>query len=110
MRYSKLGACLVSLLVLAAVSASAADHIVIVGADGDPVFSPSQLTIAVGDTVTWQSAGGGLHAHNVVANNGSFRCAAGCDGEGGSGTPSAAPWSVTRTFSTPGTIDYFCEV
>jgi plastocyanin len=82
---------LVSWFVLAAFPASATNYSVAVGPDGDLIFSPRNLTINVGDSVTWQSAGGGLHAHNVVANNGSFRCAAGCDGEGGSGTPSAAP-------------------
>jgi plastocyanin len=110
MRCSKFAPWLVSWFVLLAFPASATNYNVAVGPDGDLIFSPRNLTINVGDSVTWQSAGGGLHAHNVVANNGSFRCAAGCDGEGGSGTPSAAPWTVTRTFNTPGTVDYNCEV
>jgi hypothetical protein len=45
----------------------------------------------------------------VVANDGSFRCANGCDGEGGDGSPSTVAWSFTRTFTTPGTIGYYCE-
>lgn len=86
----------------------AADHNVIVGCCG-PRFSPSVLTVNAGDTVTWTFAGGDM-AHNVVAD-GLFRCAQGCDGEGGSGIPSSDPWTVTRTFSTPDTaVNYYCEV
>jgi plastocyanin len=111
MRYSRFAPWLVSWFALAAFPASATNFNVVVGPDGDFRFDPPHVTINVGDSVTWQSAGGGgAHTHNVVANNGSFRCAAGCDGEGGSGTPSGAPWSFTRTFNTPGTVDYNCEL
>jgi hypothetical protein len=50
--------------------------------------------------------------HNVVADNGSFRCALGCDGEGGDGTPRnyESRWTFTRTFNTPGVISYHDEV
>lgn len=70
-------------------------------------FTPSQLTVAVGDTVTWTNDGG---FHNVAADDASFRCAEGCDREGGDGAPSAAAWSFTRTFTTPGVVRYYCEV
>lgn len=70
-------------------------------------FSPSTLTIQVGDSVTWTNSGG---IHNVRADNGSFRCANGCDGEGGDGNPASNSWSFTRTFNAPGTIAYNCEV
>lgn len=69
-------------------------------------FTPSQLTIHVGETVTWTNQGG---FHNVVADDGSFRCAAGCDGNGGNGSP-ASSWTFSRTFTTPGTVRYYCEV
>jgi len=68
-------------------------------------FTPSELTIAVGDTVTWVNEGG---FHNVNAP-GFFRCAEGCDGEGGNGDISSNPWSFTRTFDTPASIDYVCD-
>ena len=68
-------------------------------------FSPNDLTIQVGDTVTWRNQGGG---HNVNAP-GFFRCANGCDGEGGNGNPSAAAWEFTRTFNQEAVIDYHCE-
>ncbi|MCB1058181.1 MAG: hypothetical protein KDD11_22005, partial [Acidobacteria bacterium] len=78
-----------------------------VTATGSLTFQPANLTIAVGDSVTWTNAGG---VHNVEANDGSFRCANGCDGEGGNGNPSGNAWSFTRTFNTPGQIAYFCAV
>lgn len=70
-------------------------------------FEPSDLTIQVGDSVTWVNDGG---LHNVDANDGSFRCAQGCDGAGGDGDPSSAPWSFTLIFDDPGIVDYVCEV
>ncbi|MDA8019217.1 MAG: plastocyanin/azurin family copper-binding protein [Thermoanaerobaculia bacterium] len=88
-----------------AASASAANHTV--EARPNNTFSPSNLTIQAGDTVTFQNAGG---FHNVEANDGSFRCAQGCDGQGGDGNPSSSAWSFTLTFNDPGTINYFCEV
>jgi plastocyanin len=72
------------------------------------MFTPASLTINAGDTVTFTNAGG---VHNVRANDNSFRCARGCDGDGngGNGNTSSTNWSFTRTFNTPGTIGYFCE-
>ena len=84
---------------------AAANHTVVVGHHG---FMPRTLVIKAGDSVTWQWAGAPDVAHNVAAD-GLFRCANGCDGEGGDGTPSAKPWTFTRTFSTPGIVDYYCE-
>jgi len=103
-------------LLLFATAAWATDHRVTVGGStgdgyyGDhPVlmFSPANLTIATGDTVTFVNAGG---QHNVDADNGSFRCARGCDGQGGNGDPSDDYWSATVTFDTPGTITYHCDI
>ncbi|HSN01346.1 MAG TPA: plastocyanin/azurin family copper-binding protein, partial [Rudaea sp.] len=70
-------------------------------------FSPTPLTITAGDSVTFQNLGGA--AHNVHAADNSFRCANGCDGQGGNGDPSSASWSFTLTFNTPGTINYYCD-
>jgi plastocyanin len=77
------------------------------GGDG-VAFSPQFLTIQVGDTVTFMNKGG---YHNVVADDGSFRCAHGCDGDGqgGSGNASDAIWFATVAFPTAGTVGYFCE-
>ena len=72
------------------------------------MFSPADVTINVGDSVTWVNLGGA--AHNVHADDNSFRCANGCDDTGGNGTPSAVGWSFTRTFNTPGTINFHCDI
>lgn len=109
-------------LLLATVSylggtAIAADYRVGIGDDclaPTGCFSPAALTIDVGDSVTFfgyaeiMSTG----PHNVVADDGSFRCALGCDGEGGNGTPldNQKAWHFTRTFNTVGTINYHDEV
>ena len=74
-------------------------------------FSPTPLTINVGDTVTFTNLGGTIAAHNVHADDNSFRCANGCDGDGtgGNGNPSSSNWSFTLTFTTPGTVKYHCD-
>ncbi len=46
-------------------------------------FSPNNLTITAGDTVTFHNLGGAMH--NVHADDDSFRCAAGCDDASGNG-------------------------
>jgi len=98
---------LMLLLDLVPLSASATNYNVVVAPNGALTFSPKNLTINAGDSVTWQWAGGGM-PHNVAGPG--FRCANGCDGEGGDGTPSALPWTFTRTFAIPGTINYVCQV
>lgn len=100
-----------ALLASLVAQAHAANHVVTVGGRVGPnfqlVFTPAALTINVGDTVTFNNAAG---FHNVVANNGSFRCANGCDGVGtGNGNPSEVAWSSTVTFNNAGTVEYFCD-
>ena len=119
---------LMLLLVLAGVATGAAAKTVTVnvggqmtsGGDGyggyggstEPVlmFQPAQMTINVGDTVTFVNLGGA--AHNVHADDNSFRCANGCDndGAGGNGAPSAANWSAAVTFTHAGVVNYHCDV
>lgn len=91
---------------------AATTHPVLVGGNNQATaeaFSPQALTINAGDTVTFTYAGG--PAHNVVADDNSFRCARGCDGDGngGNGNVSATNWTFSKTFNTPGTIKYYCE-
>ena len=69
-------------------------------------FVPRELSIAPGDTVTWINLGG---FHNVVADDGRFRCANGCDGQGGNGAPSSQIWRATLSFADAGRFGYFCE-
>jgi len=99
-------------LALAAPAARAATFHVDVASNGSLSFSPSSLTIHAGDTVTWAHASEvyGPVPHNVHADDGSFRCANGCDDSGGDGTPSESAWSFSRTFNTAGTVSYHCDV
>jgi plastocyanin len=91
-------------------------HIVGVGDDCSNAvfcFNPSPLVIEPGDTVTFYifNANSFHGPHNVVADDGSFRCAQGCDGEGGDGSPREYPqWSFNRTFNVPGVVTYHDEV
>ena len=89
-------------------------------------FTPSEITIRVGDSVEFYEYAETFFTgyHNVVADDGSFRCAIGCDDEGGDGTPvsdsicnaaascvpNPARLSFVRTFSQPGDIRYHDEV
>ena len=104
------------LLLLAAAPSWAIDHPVTVGGTTMSggytypilMFNPPNVTINVGDTVTFTNAGGATH--NVHADDESFRCADGCDGAGGNGTPSAANWQSTVSFTQAGTVHYHCDV
>ncbi len=111
---------LLASLVLCANLAQATEHNVSIGDDcdqniGQPLvcFSPLTLPIRVGDSVTFSiySDGGATGPHNVVADDGSFRCALGCDGEGGDGTPRdyTSLWHFTLTFDKPGIVTYHDE-
>ncbi len=105
-----------SALAFASFSALAADHIVIArNGPGGRHFDPATLTIDVNDTVTFKNDVADLGFHNVKSDTGvspSFRCSAGCDGDGagGNGSPSSAAWSATVTFATAGTVGFFCEI
>ena len=94
-------------MVLLCAAANAATT-VDVAAQANFTFSPPNLTIQVGDSVRFSNPSAGHH--NVTADDGSFRCAAGCDGQGGNGDPSTTTWTFTRTFNTAGTFGYHCEV
>ncbi|HKE49188.1 MAG TPA: plastocyanin/azurin family copper-binding protein [Rhodanobacteraceae bacterium] len=103
------------LFLLALTSAWAEDHRINVGGmDGGYyggallAFTPSSVNAHVGDTVTFVNLG--YAPHNVVADDGSFRCANGCDGAGGDGTPSAAGWTSTITLNNAGDLGFHCEV
>jgi plastocyanin len=118
-------ACLLSSLI--AMPAAATNYFVAIGDDctADQVvpgssfhdcFDPTPLTIKVGDKVDFY-----IYCeivcrgpHNVVADDGSFRCAHGCDndGMGGNGDPDGywSQWHFTLTFVKPGIVKYYDEV
>jgi plastocyanin len=64
---------------------------------GDNFYSPASVSIAVGDTVTWNN--NGQAQHSATANDGSFDT--GVFGPGG---------SRSETFTRAGTFSYFCTV
>jgi plastocyanin len=72
----------------------------------DNSFSPATVIIEAGDTVRWINQGPG--AHNIYAV-GRFRCAEGCEAEGGNGNPSNSAWVSEVTFRVPETIPYECQ-
>jgi plastocyanin len=111
LRIGPIHSCVVALVfvigMLAAVDARATEWFVQSGGSG-VAFSPQFLSIQAGDTVTFLNLGGN---HNAVADDGSFRCAHGCDGDGhgGNGNASGDLWIASVTLTTPGTVGYFCE-
>jgi plastocyanin len=64
---------------------------------GDFFFSPSSVTVAVGDAVTWRNTG--QAPHNATADDGSFK------------TPDLSNGgSASHTFSRAGTFTYICTI
>jgi len=66
------------------------------------VFDPAQVTVNVGDTVTWNSDGG--TPHNVRFANGTR-----VGGDPVTHSPTATTWSDSFTFNKAGTFKYWCE-
>ena len=61
-------------------------------------FTPSNVTVNQGETVTWNNTGG---VHNVHFDDNSFSMPP---------SPSSAAWSVSRTFNTIGSFRYYCQL
>jgi plastocyanin len=87
----------ISGLLLAAPAAFAADHRVTVSSAGHG-FDPQELTINVGDTVTFTAFTDPLK-HNVHANDNSFY----------SGAPQLGPWTYVVPFRSTGNFAYQCD-
>jgi plastocyanin len=99
-------------LALFAVTASAVDHEVL-ARNGPRRFDPATLEINVGDTVTFRNDPADPGFHNAQSNPDAvtqFRCANGCDGDGGNGDASNDLWEGTVTFDTVGTVGFYCEI
>jgi plastocyanin len=71
---------------------------VIVGANGTLTFTPQNVTIAAGGTVTWNWAPGNTLLHNVTSDTGLFASATQMSG------------SFSHTFPSAGSFFYFCTV
>lgn len=99
-----------TILLLAWPAANAAEHMIQVVSNQ---FIPSELTIEVGDTVTWVNQGGFHNVQSDDQNSGGanvFRCALGCDQTGGNGNASSQLWSASFTFEEAGEVPYNCVV
>jgi plastocyanin len=68
-----------------------------VTATASNTFQPAAVTVTQGEAVTWTNVGGG--EHNVVFEDGSFTAPP---------TPSTSNWTVSRSFPTAGTFQYYC--
>jgi plastocyanin len=79
---------------LVAGTALAADHAVAISGFS---FSPANLTVTVGDTVTWTNSD--AQAHTATADDASFDTGAISNGASG-----------TVTFATAGTFPYHCSI
>ena len=100
-------------LALFAVSAFAVDHQVVAMNTPTRHFEPPTLQINVGDTVTFVNDPANPGFHNARSDTDAvtqFRCANGCDDDGGDGAPSGNAWTATVTFPTAGTVGYYCEI
>jgi plastocyanin len=64
---------------------------------GDLFFSPSSVTVAVGDTVTWRNDG--QAPHNATADDGTFKTPDLNHGQ-----------SASETFTQAGTFSYICTI
>jgi plastocyanin len=62
-------------------------------------FVPKHVAVNVGEMVTWNNMGNGLH--NVHFDDNSFQQPPFAD---------ASAWSVSKTFPTPGVYGYHCDV
>jgi plastocyanin len=87
---------LVALMLAWPAAAGAADQTVV--ATPFSQFSPSSVTVDIGNTVTWHNDGG---FHDVVFDDGSFR---------EPNPPSFENWTVSRSFATAGVFRYYCSI
>jgi plastocyanin len=86
-------------VLVAAPAANAADQ-QITAAIGTNTFSPNEVTVGIGDTVTVSRAAGGSQAHNVHYADLSTGCPA---------SPITSAWSCPRTFTSLGNFPFKCD-
>lgn len=75
------------------------DHVVLTV--GSTAFSPTDLTITVGETVEWQNTGG---SHNVNGTTATYP-----NNPESFGNSVSSGWTFQHTFMTPGTYNYQCD-
>jgi plastocyanin len=80
----------------------------LVGAAGSKAFSPNPINVKVGGTVTWTNKDS--QAHTVVSGTGSTDPNKGKVFDSGLTTLIQPGKTFSHTFTTAGTIPYFCEI
>jgi plastocyanin len=78
----------------------ASADVTIQAVDGTNVWSPAEVTVKVGEKVTWSFAGT-TSMHNFKSDGGPWTL---------STTPAIAGMAAEYTFSTPETYTFFCEL
>ena len=86
------------MLVCLALPASAAANNQTVTAGSTNQFTPAAVTVFQGEKVTWNNVAG---IHNVHFDDNSYVQPP---------SAQAAPWTVSRNFTSPGTFAYYCQV
>lgn len=86
-------------LLFFSLSASSTNHVV---NTAGLTFSPVNITINVGDTVTWNNTGGSHNVNGTVATFPSNPTSFG-------NSVSGAPWTFTHVFTVPGLYNYQCD-
>lgn len=108
---ARLGTVLVGSLILAVATVGAATTTAAAAKSEVAIrkvrYSPQDVTIRRGDSITWVHQDGGL-PHNVVADDGSFDSNPTCGHS--SGACMKAGDRYTRAFTQPGTVSYYCRL
>jgi len=80
------------------------------GAAGAKAFSPNPVNVKVGQTVTWTNQDSVLPGHTVISGTGGTDPAKGKVFDSGLTTLILKGKSFSHTFTTAGTIPYFCQI
>ncbi len=88
----------VLMLILTSTALYSTNHVIIFGGTVGLNYSPNELTVAVGDTITWQ---GSFSTHPLSSTS---------VPQGGEGFQKSSGTSFSYTVQAPGTYNYKCDV
>lgn len=93
-------AAVAALAVLVAAPAAQAANQQITAATNANTFTPSEVTVGIGDTVTVSRPSGGSSEHNIKYADLAMGCPA---------LPTMSPWTCLRTFTSLGDFPFDCD-